>query len=274
MKRFGGNVALGGVDLEAVPGRVTALIGPNGSGKTTLLNVISGFLKPDEGTVPLGRPGHHRAEGPPGCRRRESRAPSRRRRSRRGSRSPRSVASARYPDAADLRDLRNADTCPEHAGRCAAIERWRFSCSSVMGIVQLADRPADELPLGTRRVLEVARALASNPSLLLLDEPASGLDEGEVDALAEVITRLRDAGATIVIVEHNFEMVMSISDRIDVLHLGTDDRRRNARERAQRPARHRELPGQGGTRSRDRRREGEDDRRARRDRPGRPGTAS
>ena len=90
----------------------------------------------------------------------------------------------------------------------------------MMGIAELADRPASDLPLGTRRILEVARALEGSPSLVLLDEPASGLDEAEVAALGDVVKRLSRAGATVVIVEHNFEMIMSIADVVNVLHLG------------------------------------------------------
>ena len=218
VKRFGGNVALAGVDLEARPGRVTALIGPNGSGKTTLLNVISGFLKPEEGTVMLGdrditglkahqasRSGISRTFQTPQI--------------------PQGLTVAEVVESARFRTeptsvISGMLTLP---GTRRAMRRDReaaIQLLSVMGIVEYADRQADELPLGTRRVLEVARALASEPALLLLDEPASGLDEQEVEALAVVIRRLRDAGATIVIVEHNFEMVMRISDRIDVLHLG------------------------------------------------------
>ncbi len=218
VKRFGGNVALAGVDLEARPGRVTALIGPNGSGKTTLLNVISGFLKPEEGTVMLGdrditglkahqasRSGISRTFQTPQI--------------------PQGLTVAEVVESARFRTeptsvISGMLTLP---GTRRAMRRDReaaIQLLSVMGIVEYADRQADELPLGTRRVLEVARALASEPALLLLDEPASGLDEQEVEALAVVIRRLRDAGATIVIVEHNFELVMRISDRIDVLHLG------------------------------------------------------
>jgi branched-chain amino acid transport system permease protein len=218
IKRFGGNTALGGVDLVAEPGRITALIGPNGSGKTTLLNVMSGFLKPDEGSVVLGErditrlPAHRVAHAGIARTFQTPQIPK-------GLTVAEVVASARY--RAHPTSVISAMLTLPGSRRAMKLDRvTAIQLLSVMGIAELADRPADALPLGTRRILEVARALAADPAVLLLDEPASGLDEGEVEALAEVIRRLRDAGATIVIVEHNFEMVMRIADRIDVLHLG------------------------------------------------------
>jgi branched-chain amino acid transport system permease protein len=91
---------------------------------------------------------------------------------------------------------------------------------ALLDIAHLADVEAASLPLGTRRLLEVARALAADAKLILLDEPASGLDETEVAELADLIRRLRESGATIVLVEHNFEMVMSVADHVYVLDTG------------------------------------------------------
>jgi branched-chain amino acid transport system permease protein len=218
VKSFGGNRALDGVDLTAQPGQVTALIGPNGSGKTTLLNVISGFVRPDEGEVWLGDR-RLTGDGPQRVARagvaRTFQTPM----VPKDLTAAEVVASARYrrdPSSILGAMLRLPGTRrARRRDREIAVELL-----AVMGIAEHADRPADALPLGTRRILEVARALAAEPDLLLLDEPASGLDESEVDALAEVIVRLRAAGATIVIVEHNFEMVTAVADRIDVLHLG------------------------------------------------------
>ncbi|KAA9156302.1 branched-chain amino acid ABC transporter ATP-binding protein/permease, partial [Microbacterium lushaniae] len=218
VKRFGGNTALAGVDLVAEPGKVTALIGPNGSGKTTLLNVINGFLRPDAGTVLLDG----RALGGEGAHRRARSGIAR------TFQTPQiptemtvaeTVSSARYRSD-PVSAFESMLTLPR-ARRARRRDRERaLALLSVMGIAQLADTSADALPLGTRRIVEVARALAADPKVLLLDEPASGLDEGEVDELATVIERLRNAGATILIVEHNFELVTRIADRIDVLHLG------------------------------------------------------
>lgn len=217
-KSFGGNKALAGVDFTARPGQVTALIGPNGSGKTSLLNVISGFVRPDDGEVRLGDrtitgQGAHQIAIAGVARTFQTPLIPK------GLTAAEVVASARYrtDPTSVLGGMLNL------RGTRRAIRRDRataIALLSLMGIAEHSDRPAEALPLGTRRILEVARALATSPELLLLDEPASGLDESEVDALAQVILRLRDAGVTIVIVEHNFEMVTSIADRIDVLHLG------------------------------------------------------
>jgi branched-chain amino acid transport system permease protein len=90
----------------------------------------------------------------------------------------------------------------------------------LIGIAEHAEADAASLPLGTRRLLEVARALVTRPKLLLLDEAASGLDEAEVDKLAGLIRRIRDAGGTVVLVEHNFRLVLSLADHIHVLAQG------------------------------------------------------
>jgi branched-chain amino acid transport system permease protein len=218
VKSFGGNRALGGVDLVAKAGQVTALIGPNGSGKTTLLNIISGFYATDEGTITVGdrsivglkshqiaRVGVSRTFQTPLV--------------------PKSMTAAEVVESARYARSRSTAlsamlTLPGARGARRRDREEALRLLSTMGIVELADRFASDLPLGTRRILEVARALAGDPAVVLLDEPASGLDENEVKALSAVIVKLRDAGATIVIVEHNFEMVMSIADSVNVLHLG------------------------------------------------------
>lgn len=218
VKRFGGNTALGGVDLVARAGQVTALIGPNGSGKTTLLNIISGFYAADEGTIVVGDRSliglkSHRIAGAGVSRTFQTPLV------------PKSMTAAEVVESARYARSRNSAlsamlTLPS-ARRARRKDREEaLRLLSTMGIVELADRSASALPLGTRRILEVARALAGDPAVVLLDEPASGLDENEVVALSQVILRLRDAGATIVIVEHNFEMIMSIADQVNVLHLG------------------------------------------------------
>jgi branched-chain amino acid transport system permease protein len=197
---------------------VTAVIGPNGSGKTTLLNIISGFYTPDSGTVTLA--------GAP-----------------RRSRSPHSVARSGVTRTFQT-PLVPANITVEQAvaaGRYSsdrdsmfsAVFRlpgfWRTRQSDherawrelrLLGIEDLAQADAASLPLGTRRLLEVARALVSRPKLLLLDEAASGLDETEVEKLATLIRRIRDAGGTVILVEHNFRLVLSLADRIHVLAQG------------------------------------------------------
>ncbi|CAN5203010.1 branched-chain amino acid ABC transporter ATP-binding protein/permease [soil metagenome] len=215
---FGGNRALDGVDLDTKQGQITALIGPNGSGKTTLLNIISGFYQPTSGTVSLDGTA--------------MRAKSAHRMAMAGvSRTFQTPVVPKEMTAVDVvasaRFSRSRTSIVATmlrlpiARRAQANDRAEgLRLLSLLGIAELADRPASDLPLGTRRLLEVARALAGDPAIVLLDEPASGLDENEVEALGNLIRVLRDAGANIVIVEHNFEMIMGIADQVNVLHLG------------------------------------------------------
>ncbi|MBB6407196.1 ABC transporter permease subunit [Arthrobacter sp. AZCC_0090] len=215
---FGGNRALDGVNLETKPGQITVLIGPNGSGKTTLLNVISGFYRPTSGVVSIegdameGKSAHRLAMA--GV-----------------SRTFQTPVVPREMTAVDVvasaRFSRSRTSIVATMLRMPSARRGQVNdraealrLLSLLGIAELADRPASDLPLGTRRLLEVARALAGDPAVVLLDEPASGLDENEVEALGDLIRALRDAGANIVIVEHNFEMIMGIADQVNVLHLG------------------------------------------------------
>jgi len=216
-KRFGGMQALRDVNLVALPGRVTALIGPNGSGKTTLLNVISGFYRRDEGTVTLGddvlptaahrvaRAGVARTFQTPSIPKGISALEAVRAGRYAVERSSMAAAVLRLPR---FRRVSRADT--------AEAER----VLELMGLLHLAHEEAVALPLGTRRLLEVARALISRPRVLLLDEAASGLDEDEVERLAALLRAVRDAGATVVLVEHNFRLVLSLADEVYVLAQG------------------------------------------------------
>lgn len=215
---FGGNVALDNVSLGFAAGDVTALIGPNGSGKTTLLNVASGFYRPTSGAVRLddlelsklaphqvGRQGVTRTFQTPII--------------------PEDMTvvevvmiAMHATDGPML--VTSILRLPGYRPRLQRHRKKALELLALLGIADLADVDASSLPLGTRRLLEVARSLAASPKMVLLDEPASGLDEAEVDNLAKVIRRLRDTGASIVLVEHNFEMVMSVADRVHVLDRG------------------------------------------------------
>jgi branched-chain amino acid transport system permease protein len=217
-KAFGGNQALAEVSLRAAPGRVTALIGPNGSGKTTLLNMVSGFYSVDAGRLRLGgqeltgrsayqvaRHGVSRTFQtpliPPGISVRET------------------VAAGRY--AADHTSILGALVRSPHYRAVRDRDQEQVSeLLDLVGLRSVADAEASSLPLGQRRLLEVARAIASRPKVLLLDEAASGLDEQEVAVLAALIGRVRDAGATVVLVEHNFGLVLRLADEIHVLARG------------------------------------------------------
>ncbi|MCG2621221.1 ATP-binding cassette domain-containing protein [Arthrobacter sp. I2-34] len=215
--RFGGFTALDGVSMQAKPGEITALIGPNGSGKTTLLNAISGLIVPKDGEVSLDGTVFN---GDPKLAA--------------GSGIARTFQTPLIPStltvhevAASGRLLRGKTTFVETVLRLPRYRRARIAdriaagdALAAVGISSLADAQASTLPLGTRRLLEFARAIANEPSVLLLDEVASGLDENELKELAALIRGARDAGATVVLVEHNFELVRQISDHVVVLAEG------------------------------------------------------
>lgn len=216
--RFGGITALDDVSLTARPGEVTALIGPNGSGKTSLLNAVSGFYRVSSGAITVdGRP----VQSAPAHRvarlgvARTFQTPS----MPAGLTTTEVVASGRFARvkpsllSTSLRLPRywrvRRDDAQQAAGVLAAL-----------GLTPLAGREAAALPLGTRRLVEVGRALAAGAQVLLLDEVASGLDSGELGHLAGILAAIRDAGVTVVLVEHNFDLVLRLADVIYVLAQG------------------------------------------------------
>ncbi len=217
-KVFGGVAALDEVTFTAPKGQITAVIGPNGSGKTTLLNLISGFYRVDKGAVVLDG---KELEG------RESYRISRAgvARTFQTPHIPKSltagqvIATGRYSSnrssmgSAVLRlpSYRATD-------RDDGTETDRILHG--LGMLAVRDQPAVSLPLGTRRLLEVGRCLASRPKVLLLDEPASGLDQDEIATLGNILSEIRAAGSTVVLVEHNFSFVISLADQVIVLANG------------------------------------------------------
>lgn len=218
-KRFGGNQALQAVSLSAQPGQITALIGPNGSGKTTLMNVISGLHRPDTGTIVLG---DTRISGLPAFRV-----------SRLGV--GRTFQTPLIPQSLTVREVLLTGRLASHPVRLVRTalrlpKHWRETADNAdfshrllqsIGLQHVADRPASELALGTRRMLELARAIAGGGSLVLLDEVASGLDEDDIRVLIAVLQQMRQAGLTVLLVEHNFTLVRSIADHVVVLAEGT-----------------------------------------------------
>ena len=217
-KDFGGSRALDHLSLSAPSGSVTGLIGANGSGKTTLLNIISGFYVPTEGVVRIG--GKEMQGQPP------------HRLARRGV--ARTFQTPTVPTSMTVAEVVASARYTRHrSGMLTAILRLpgfhrsrrddreaALRTLRVLGIEHLAEQQASALPLGSRRLVEVARALAAEPALLLLDEPASGLDTGEVEDLAAVVRQLGAAGATVLLVEHNFALVCDVSDEVYVLEQG------------------------------------------------------
>jgi branched-chain amino acid transport system permease protein len=218
-KRFGDLIAVNGVSLDLRPGELTAMIGPNGAGKSTVVNMLAGGLVPSAGSVGiLGRPlvglrpqriaqlGLARTFQTPrlfeGMTVLETVMLAR---DRYGSRSWIWSNALRTP-----RSLRD-----ERAARERAFEWLEF-----VGLADDADLPATLLPVGKQRMAEMARALATEPAVLLLDEPAAGLDGRETAGLATLLRQLGDAGIAVLLVEHDMTIIMSIADKIVVLEEG------------------------------------------------------
>jgi branched-chain amino acid transport system ATP-binding protein len=197
--------ALRGVTLEVRRGEVVGLIGPNGAGKSTLVNVLSGFDRPSEGAVELeGRdvtrwPAHRRG--------RQGLA-----RTFQHSHAYRSLSVRENVEVAAL----GVGAGPRTASRRAD------ELLDVLGLAGYADAPASALAHGDERRLGVARALATEPRFVLMDEPAAGLPEAEVPEFAAVIRTVRDDhGAGVLLIDHNMSLIMGVCDRIHVLDQGT-----------------------------------------------------
>jgi branched-chain amino acid transport system ATP-binding protein len=216
--QFGGLLAVSQVSLRFPPGEVSAIIGPNGAGKTTTFNMISGLLAPTSGRIALfgtditGRAPHRIA----------------------------ALGLARtfqnvqlFPNLNTLENVMTGRYCRTRSTFVDAVlglprdraerRRTREVAEELLAWVGLADKrfvmPGD-LPYGDQRRLEIARALSTEPRLIMLDEPSAGMIPGEARGLMDLIGKLRERGLTILLIEHNMSVVMSISDRIVVLNFG------------------------------------------------------
>jgi branched-chain amino acid transport system ATP-binding protein len=205
-KSFGGLMAIRDVSLGVQQGEILGLIGPNGSGKTTLLNLVTGFLKPDSGTIQF-------------CSETVAGLP-------RYKVSQKGIArtfqlTKTFLEFTALQNVmvgRVYGQQPTHNLKAAAAESL-----AVLDRVGLADRahtPAEDLSLMQRKRLELARALATRPQLLLLDELMAGLNHAEIEEAMILIRQIRDSGITLVVVEHIIKAIMGLSDRIVVLNMG------------------------------------------------------
>jgi branched-chain amino acid transport system ATP-binding protein len=204
--RLGGNIALDAVSFEAEPGCVTGLIGPNGAGKTTLFNVVTGLLAPNSGRVRLNGRDITRLH------------PAKRARLGLGRTFQRlelfSVLTVRenIRVAADIRRGYARDKEDPAQVVEGIIDR--------IGLRDIADERVDALPTGQCRRVELGRSLATRPDVLLLDEPASGQDETETAAFAELLTALAAEGTVVVLVEHDVHLVMNVCRVVHVLDFG------------------------------------------------------
>jgi branched-chain amino acid transport system ATP-binding protein len=204
--RFGGVQALSGVDIGADAGAVTGLIGPNGAGKTTLFNVISGLQAPTRGRV--------RLEG------RDITRKAVHQRARMGL--ARTFQRLEVFGSLSVRD--NVRVAVEMRRRFtrerADVDQTTTELLELTGISRLADQRADTLSTGQARLTELARALASRPRLLLLDEPGSGLDSSESEGFGRLLVDLASDGLGVLMVEHDMDLVMKVCSRIYVLDFG------------------------------------------------------
>jgi branched-chain amino acid transport system ATP-binding protein len=215
---FGGLQALERVSFSVAPGAIKAVIGPNGAGKTTLFNLVTGFLAPQEGRIVFqgeeiqGRPAHRIAQ----------------------------QGIARTFQLVQLFDhmtvlenvmvgrhrlsnsglLAGAFQFPWTRAEEKVIRARAMEALDFVGLANRAGQSAAILPLGLKRMLEIARALASAPQLLLLDEPASGLDAVETERLRDLILDLRGRDITLLLVEHDMGLTMEVADEIAVLNYG------------------------------------------------------
>jgi branched-chain amino acid transport system ATP-binding protein len=197
-RRFGGVVAVDDVTLDVAEGEIVGLIGPNGAGKTTLFNLITRLYKPDAGEIVFD--GESLLRTPP-------------------HRVVRRGVARTFQNV----ELFGSMTVLEHVlvGRHARRGRSARELLAYVGLSPLAHRRAAELSYGTRKRVELARALASGPRLLLLDEPAGGLNHDEVGELGTLIHNLRrDFELTLLLVEHHMGLVMGVADRVHVLDFG------------------------------------------------------
>jgi branched-chain amino acid transport system ATP-binding protein len=211
-RRYAGLIAVDDVSIGVREGAIHAVIGPNGAGKTTLFNLISGVVPPSGGRIVFAGTDVTRQPA-------DSRA---------AMGMTRTFQNIRV--FGGLTVLENVLTgMHTRLGRTvwpgffAAERRAAASARETLALVGLAaraDEPAAALPYGDQRRLEIARALASKPRLLLLDEPAAGMNPAETEALATLVRRIRDSGTTVLLVEHDMGFVMDLCDRITVLNFG------------------------------------------------------
>ena len=210
---FGGVHALDGVNLTARTAEIAGVIGPNGAGKTTFFNCLSGLLTPDRGQITFDG---HRLNGSPATRGRHGLG--------RTFQTPRLFGSLSVLDNLGF-GCRTADSARreyvfEPGLRRLSHEERGARIARMVGFTGDLKAPAGSLPFGDLRTVELARALCGAPSLLMLDEPASGLDVSQAEAFVDLLRNLSDLGLSILLIEHDMSLVMGICDYITVLDFG------------------------------------------------------
>lgn len=217
-KSFGGVHAVDDVSFDVPRGAIKAMIGPNGAGKTTLFNLVSGFLRPERGSIRfdgeelLGLPPHRIA------------ARGMTRTFQQIRLFPKMSVLETVMVGCHLRSrgefLAGMMSLPFTRKEERRVREESLEILDLLGISSLADEEATSLPYGRQRIVELGRALACRPRILLLDEPAAGLNMSETAEMGKRIARIREMGITILLVEHDMALVMDISDQIVVLSYG------------------------------------------------------
>ncbi len=215
-KHFGGVKAVDNLDLQVESGEIYGLIGPNGSGKSTLVNVVCGVLKPTAGDVIFE--GRSMAGQTPSTRLRNGIA--------RTFQNIRlfgglTVWQNLWVARNSTEDIRSQSILRRWLGSGTALKKEIETMLEFSNLADKADVLASNLAFGEQRRLELARAVATKPRLLLLDEPAAGMNQAEVAELEQRIRSLREQGITILLVEHVMQLVMGVTDRIAVLNFGS-----------------------------------------------------
>ena len=217
--KFGGVTALNEVNLEVREGEILALIGPNGAGKTTVFNVITGVYQATSGSINFNG----------------QKIGGKKRYKITGLGIARTFQNIRlFGDMTTLENVITATDVHKKSGLVSSLfgtprarreeREHRAKAHEILefiGIEEYSDRLARNLPYGVQRRLEIARALGTNPKLVLLDEPAAGFNPQEKVELAATIKKVRDAGYTVLLIEHDMSLIMGISDRVVVLDFGT-----------------------------------------------------
>ena len=204
-KRFGGMTAVSKVDFELRKGEILGLIGPNGAGKTTLFNCISAFLKADEGEITLNGRRINKLSPDRICKLGIART---------------FQAAQNFPDFSVRENVRMSALFGKKGINYSEAERITDETMAFTGLDKHSRMAVADMPFALQKRLEVARALATKPAVIMLDEMMAGLNPAEVDEAMSLVRSIRDSGITVLMIEHVMKAIMSICDRIIVLHHG------------------------------------------------------